>query len=125
MLWKKFNALTIQMRRETGKNIRIVSGYRAPAYQSVLFLKELYLHNFDLNITKSVIKLPGKSEHQNYEDMAIDLGNIRHRLLEDDVIYQWLEENANSFGFYNSYPKKTLPSKMQFEPWHWNFKVIQ
>ena len=48
---------------------------------------------------------PGQSQHE--VGLAIDFSNCSSR---GSACFQWLNANANGFGFYN------LPS----EPWHWS-----
>ena len=52
--------------------------------------------------------LPGRSEHER--GLALDVVEGKNTLTRNSEGFEWLEENAKDFGFYN------LPS----EPWHWS-----
>jgi len=119
-LWRSFEKMNEMLEIEINEKINIISCYRSPAYQSVLFLKEFYKHDFDLEKTKSVIKRPGDSEHQNINKLAVDISNVKSNDLNLKT-FSWLNDNAIKYNFYNSYPKSS-DSSMEFEPWHWSYR---
>lgn len=120
-LWDSFCHMSVDLQRYNGKKIKIVSGYRSPAYQSLLYLKKIYRHNFDLEKTKRLIKLPGQSEHQDYKKLAVDIGDSKHTHILSKASYYWLLKNAAKYNFINSYPKDINKDGISFEPWHWRF----
>ncbi|KKP98281.1 MAG: D-alanyl-D-alanine carboxypeptidase [Parcubacteria group bacterium GW2011_GWD2_38_12] len=106
-------------------SLNVLSGYRSPAYQLVIFFHYLYLNGWDLKKTFRGVTLPGWSEHGCPEKQAIDFAPVKGiEKLEDFYKikeYKWLLKNANKFGFYLSFPKNNK-SGIMFEPWHWHFK---
>ncbi len=114
-----FNEMAIELRKNTGKQIYILSGYRTPAHQGMLFLKEVYLQNFNINQAKRLVKLPGESEHNSMEYLAIDVGQ-HHRTELDSDVKKWLSMEAKRFGFVNSYPENNKVG-MEHESWHWRY----
>jgi len=107
---------------ETGRKLLIDSGYRSPAYQTILFLYYLKLHKFNFLRTMRGVAFPGDSEHEDPVNTATELMTINgapHNGMgfEKTEEYKWLTENANEFGFYLSYPRNN--GNFMYEPWHW------
>ena len=125
MLWKAFKRLSSDYQKAAGQSLVIISGYRSPAYQSMLYVNELQKHNFDARATRRVIMLPGKSEHQSNSRAAIDIANRGREKSLSDSSYRWLVSHAEQYGFFISYPKTTSHKSMEFEPWHWHFLLKQ
>jgi len=105
----------------------VLSGYRS---------KEDQQRIWDKAEDKSIVALPGKSEHET--GLAVDLGGCpmidgvrndageRLELRNDFETlpeYQWLKENAAKYGFYQSFTAENQ-NKTGFpaEGWHWKFK---
>ncbi|WP_222847324.1 M15 family metallopeptidase [Pontiella desulfatans] len=69
---------------------------------------------------------PGRSEH--HTGRAIDLNTVDCPVLEEEFedtpAFEWLRENAASFGFTLSYPRNN-PYGIAYEPWHWKFRGNQ
>ncbi|WP_122221035.1 D-alanyl-D-alanine carboxypeptidase family protein [Pseudomonas syringae group genomosp. 3] len=67
---------------------------------------------------------PFFSEH--HTGCAVDIGTsgsaVLEREFESSLAYEWLTENARSFGFHMSYPIDNAAG-YAYEPWHWRFKV--
>jgi len=112
---------------ETGRKLLIDSGYRSPAYQTILFLYYLKLHEFNFLRTAQGVAFPGYSEHGNPERQAIDFITIdsvpsdgKSSGFEKTKEFKWLIKNASKFGFYLSYSKNNKDGVM-YEPWHWHF----
>ncbi len=103
---------------DTGKKLKIFSGYRSPAYQAIIFLKCLKENNFDFLRTAKRVAFPGYSEHGDPKKQAIDFAFTIS--FEKTREYKWLLQNANKYGFFLSYPKDNKDGIM-FEPWHWRF----
>ena len=118
--WKMNKAID----EEIGKKLLIASGYRSPAYQTILFLYYLKLHKFNFLRTTRGVAFPGDSEHEDPVNTATDLMTIDgapHNGMgfEKTEEYKWLTENANEFGFYLSYPRNN--GNFMYEPWHWRW----
>lgn len=118
-------AESLQRMREAAMNsgieLKIVSGFRAVAYQANLFRRKL-----DQGHTMKEILLvsapPGYSEH--HSGRAVDLTTRGCKPLEEEFghskAYQWLVSNARFFGFRESYPRHNR-HRIGWEPWHWYF----
>ncbi len=64
--------------------------------------------------------LPGHSEHQlgTAVDIALENGNY----LYPSPAWNWLDQNAQNFGFVMSYRyPQTEGTGYDFEPWHWRY----
>lgn len=101
--------------------LRLVSGYRAIAYQASLFRRKLDQGHTMQEILE-VSAPPGYSEH--HSGRAIDVTTRGVKPLEVEFsqteTYQWLLGNARIFGFRESYPRHNRHN-MAWEPWHWYF----
>ena len=110
-----------------GMCLVVVSGYRSKERQQKLY---------DEAEDKSIVAIPGTSEHET--GLAVDLGgcpmidgvrNDEGERLElkkpfDELPeYQWLLDNAQNYGFEQSYTEgNSKKSGFPTEPWHWRFK---
>ncbi len=124
-----FQRMNKALKNETERKLLIDSGYRSPAYQTILFLYYLKLHRFNFLRTAQGVAFPGYSEHGNPERQAIDFITTGGVPSDEKPIgfektreFKWLLKNANKFGFYLSYPKNNKEGVM-FEPWHWRFCI--
>ena len=102
--------------------IRLVSGFRAIAYQANLFQRKLD-QGHSMKEILEVSAPPGYSEH--HSGRAIDITTRGVKPLEEDFArteaYQWMLGNARIFGFRESYPRHNR-HRIAWEPWHWYFK---
>jgi D-alanyl-D-alanine carboxypeptidase len=111
-----------------GRKLIVGSGYRSNAYQiSILIYYLVRKNNFDISKTLNRVAMPGYSQHSSVSHTAIDVASIDGRLTDGDsddfknsVEYKWLRQNANRFGFYESYPQDNLYGII-YEPWHWQY----
>lgn len=109
-----------------GMCLIVLSGYRSKEDQQKVW---------DEAKDKTIVALPGKSEHET--GLAVDLGGCpmidgvrnddgeRLELRNDFETlpeYQWLLSNAAKYGFYQSYTEgnQTKTGK-PVESWHWKF----
>lgn len=123
--YKKINSA---LYKDTKKKLLVDSGYRSPAYQVITFLWYLNFHKFNFYKTIKRVAIPGYSEHGLPKEQAIDFITIEgipsdERPLDfaKTIEYKWLLENANKFGFFQSYPRNNKLGVI-FEPWHWQFR---
>ncbi|NBB91931.1 MAG: D-alanyl-D-alanine carboxypeptidase family protein [Gammaproteobacteria bacterium] len=99
--------------------IRLVSGFRATAYQANLFRRKLDQGHTVSEILR-VSAPPGYSEH--HSGRAVDVTTQGCKPLEEAFAqteaYAWLLSNARFFGFRESYPRHNR-QRIAWEPWHW------
>lgn len=128
VLYKSFEKMKAYVLQKTGQKLSIVSGYRSPAYQTLIFLRELYLAHYDSAQAQTVSKMPLESEHCIFPFHAIDLAlhgdneNTKevNASFGETAAYRCLIDSAPSFGFSLSYPKDNTKNTI-YEPWHWLF----
>ena len=108
---------------EQGVSVFLISAFRGYQYQHDLIAAKLEKGQGIEEILR-VNAAPGHSEH--HSGRAVDLGTLGCGALTEEFentnAYQWLVENAGSFGFHLSYPRGN-PHGIDFEPWHWCFRV--
>lgn len=107
-----------------GIQLTPVSAYRSINYQAELIQKKLDQGQSLADILK-VNTPPGHSEH--HTGCALDLTTDgQQQVLEadfaDTAAYAWLHDNAEAYGFNESYPEDN-PYGIIAEPWHWCFKL--
>ncbi len=82
--------------------------------------KTLYLLNY--------CALPGISRH--HWGTEIDLNSLQLAYFETKTgkkVYEWLQKNANSFGFYQPYTPRDAPNREKGfceEKWHWSYRPL-
>ena len=109
---------------DNGIKLQILSIFRSYEYQEGLIQRHLDTGK-TIEQTVKKVALPGYSEH--HTGLAIDFttpeeDGLVTEAFENTKAFRWLKENANSFGFYMSYPKDN-PWGMVYEPWHWRFRL--
>jgi LAS superfamily LD-carboxypeptidase LdcB len=126
IVFEAFEKMNAALKKEAGQQIYIISGYRSPAYQALIFLRELYDADFDIAQAQRVAKLPSRSQHGNYPFHAVDvaiklaLGDKKEisTSFEKTDAYHWMINHASEFGFSLTYPDNNQKDTI-FEPWHW------
>ena len=117
----------IQAIRYAGiSNIWIQSAYRNPEDQQTLFEEQVqayiyqgYNEKVARELTEKMINKPWHSEHNL--GLAIDF-NYVNREFENTAAFQWLQENAQNYGFILRYAEeKEEITKVSYEPWHWRY----
>jgi D-alanyl-D-alanine carboxypeptidase len=109
--------------RKSGIAIVPVSGFRTVAYQTALWDKAVAKHG-SIEAAGRWVARPGHSEH--HTGLAVDLGEAEHpecdveTPFEETRAFQWLELNAERFGYELSYPRNNARG-INYEPWHWRF----
>ena len=107
-------------------NIWIQSAYRKPEDQHILFenqvqayIQQGYNEKTARELTEKVINKPWHSEHNL--GLAVDFNYVT-REFENTVAFQWLQENAQDYGFILRYAEeKENITKVSYEPWHWRY----
>ncbi|MCF9002360.1 D-alanyl-D-alanine carboxypeptidase family protein [Pseudomonas syringae] len=106
-----------------GVNIYIVSAFRTVERQAAIIKKKL-ASGLSIEKILTVSAPPFFSEH--HTGCAVDIGTsgsaVLEREFENSLAYEWLTENARSFGFHMSYPIDNAAG-YAYEPWHWRFKA--
>ena len=99
-----------------------ISGYRSHDYQLGIFERKL-ARGLTIDDILAVNAAPGFSEHHG--GLALDIGTQDEAPAEESFEYtpafDWLQANANGFGFTLSYPRDN-PHGIVYEPWHWCFQ---
>ncbi|MCP4547421.1 MAG: M15 family metallopeptidase [bacterium] len=96
-------------------HLRINSAYRSVETQRQLFVTRFAKGREFEEISWGVAP-PGYSEHMLGTTIDLALGGN----YEGNPLYQWLLDNAEMFGFYETYPPD--PSNIfPWEPWHWRY----
>ena len=97
------------------------------AYRAVMIQEGLYNNAGEKNSGEYLlIAAPEHSEHQLGTTVDLTGHSISYEkttfFFEDSPEYAWLENNADKFGFVQSYPKgKENITGYQAEPWHWRY----
>ena len=103
----------------------LISAFRDPQYQHDLIARKIE-QGTPLQEILQVNAAPGFSEH--HTGRAVDIGTHDCEALEEvfdkTAAFEWLQENAKSFGFSMSYPRDNAAG-FAYEPWHWCFKGIE
>lgn len=96
--------------------LQVESGYRSVGYQKKIFQRMLSEGRTFDDIVRYVAP-PGYSEHAL--GTAIDFFPSDWQFAKSQE-YRWLQENAGTFGFTETY-SKTNKHKLPWEAWHWNY----
>lgn len=98
------------------------------SYRSGESQQEIYEHYFRIypeSVAKSLVAVPGFSEHQT--GLAIDITsksveNGERMVFGDTEEAKWLKENSYKYGFILRYPEEdTDITGATFEPWHFRY----
>ncbi len=114
-----------------GITLTPVSGYRTYERQKNNFedrIKENMAKGMDIKeatvAAATVIMVPGSSEHN--AGLAMDICSLSDSF-ENTKEFEWLSQNAASYGFILRYPKDERSAsitKVTYEPWHYRFVGI-
>ncbi len=131
---RKFDSRAIQylfsmmrdMKKDGIYNFWVQSAYRDPEYQENLYnvKKQEYIDSGlseeeAEKLTNQTINKPWTSEHNL--GLAVDFNYVDNDF-EKTKAFEWLEENAEKYGFILRYKKeKEEITKIVYEPWHWRF----
>lgn len=117
---------------EDGIRLKIVSGTRNYEHQKRIWEGKWKRFNSDSELEKALkilnfSSMPMTSRHHWGTD--IDLNNLNNEYFKSGEglkVYQWLKKNANKFGFYQPYTKKSRNGRTGYnmEKWHWSYMPL-
>ncbi|MCT7961290.1 M15 family metallopeptidase [Laspinema sp. D1] len=113
----------IHSARNDGVWIVSVSAFRDVERQRILFENQIERRG-SIEAASKISAPPGYSEH--HTGLAVDLADGRFpkqditSQFENTEAFQWLQKNAQKFGFEMSFPLGNQQGVM-YEPWHWRF----
>lgn len=124
-VYEAYQKLCSAMQKDIGKQLLVLFGHRSPARQVFIFFDILErMYDFDFNKTIQRVCFPDYSEHVCTQRQAIDFkaqGGAPSDDFDKTEEYAWMKQNAQTFGFYESYPKDNKLG-MMYEPWHWHYE---
>ena len=127
---------------EEGIEIEIVSAYRSYERQKFIWNRKFYSNarkgispKENLNKIIEYSTLPGTSRHHWGTDIDIIDGKKPKEgdlLLEEKFhengpyvkLREWMEKNANRYGFYLPYTDSPKREGFNYEPWHYSFAPL-
>ena len=112
--------------RAQGYSLFVREGYRTQEEQQQLMDEKIEAYENDgkskseaKRLAEQWVAIPGTSEHQL--GIAVDINADTTKSSSDDV-YNWLAENAHTYGFIKRYPSnKTDITGVINEPWHYRY----
>ena len=121
-LQEMFNAARAQ-----GYGLFVREGYRTQEEQQQLMDEKIEVYENEgkskseaKKLAEQWVAIPGTSEHQL--GIAVDIINADTTKSSRDDVYNWLEENAHTYGFIKRYPSnKTDITGVINEPWHYRY----
>lgn len=123
--WEAANAFAIMVEEASAQGIYLmpISGFRTVADQQELFAKQTERYGSEAAAAQLSAPAEYSEHHTGY---AIDIGDGDRpdtdldTTFADTAAYQWLLNNAEIFGFEQSFPPNN-PQGLSFEPWHWRY----
>lgn len=117
--------------RRDGVNLTIVSATRNYEYQMGIWNRKWATFNgSDREKTRQIMEyssMPGISRHHWGTDFDLNaLNNQYFEQGEGREVYQWLEENAGRFGFFQPYTafNDFRDKGYHEEKWHWSYRPL-
>lgn len=112
--------------RAQGYGLFLREGYRTQEEQQQLMDEKIEAYENEgkskseaKKLAEQWVAIPGTSEHQL--GIAVDINADTTKSSSDDV-YNWLAENAHTYGFIKRYPSnKTDITGVINEPWHYRY----
>ena len=110
--------------RAQGYGLFVREGYRTQEEQQQLMDEKIEAYEGKSKseakkLAEQWVAIPGTSEHQL--GIAVDINADTTKSSSDDV-YNWLAENAHTYGFIKRYPSnKTDITGVINEPWHYRY----
>ena len=112
--------------RAQGYGLFVREGYRTQEEQQQLMDEKIEAYENEgkskseaKKLAEQWVAIPGTSEHQL--GIAVDINADTTKSSSDDV-YNWLAENAHTYGFIKRYPSnRTDITGVINEPWHYRY----
>ena len=122
----ELNNMLKDMKARGVQNVWVQSAYRSVEYQQNLYDKSInkYLKQGKSieeaeELTLEYLNKPRESEHNL--GLAVDFNNVDEGF-ENTKAYEWLNKNAEDYGFILRYPEdKANITGIEYEPWHWRY----
>ena len=96
--------------------LTVKSSYRSLEDQALL-LRDYLVTGQSIEQLLTSIAAPGYSQH--HTGRALDIGTDEgDDDFESSAAFQWLKQNAHTYGFVLSYPRDNAAGII-YEPWHW------
>ena len=118
-------AMFAACKRETGKQMLSVSGYRDYEKQTKIWNQKLRSVKGDEAQADAYVARPGASEHQTGLTMDVGQRGVKDSLGEsfaDSEAGQWMRENSWRFGFVLRYDQGWEETTgYAYEPWHFRY----
>ena len=116
-------ALMLEKAEKEGEDMAVTSAYRSKAYQEGLYERSIE-RNGDQEIDS--VAEGGHSEHQLGTTVDLTSAEINYLGVTEQFsttgAYQWLLDNAHTYGFVESYPAGSEDTRGYIaESWHWRF----
>ncbi|GLB52531.1 D-alanyl-D-alanine carboxypeptidase [Neptunitalea chrysea] len=117
--------------KKDGVTLTIISGTRNFNYQKGIWERkwEKYKDLEPLERAKKILEyssMPSTSRHHWGTDM--DINNLNNSYFESGAgrkVYNWLQQHAHSYGFYQVYTdKSTGRPGYSMEKWHWSYTSL-
>lgn len=121
--------------RSQGVVLRIISSTRNFDYQKGIWERKWSRLAMELPDPEARARkileysaMPGASRHHWGTD--IDLNDLNNGSFEAggsyEKVYQWLQNNAHAYGFYQPYTRKddNRPNGYNEEKWHWSYRPL-
>ena len=106
--------------KEQGYTIRAISAYRSYEYQKGLY--DSYVQKDGITIADTYSARPGHSEHQTGLVVDIDNGETDYNNFESTKEFEWMETNAQNYGYILRYPKEKKDiTGYDYESWHYRY----
>lgn len=126
--YEAFKAM-VDSARADGISFTLISGTRNFSYQKSIWDRKWNNSSADADLDKALeileySSMPMTSRHHWGTDIDLnDLSNSYFESGQGKKEYEWLQANANDFGFYQPYTDKSLNGRTGYneEKWHWSY----
>lgn len=120
------NKMMTAIRKSGITSIWIQSSYRSYAKQETLFNNKVQYYKEQgkkqeeaEKLAQTVVQRPEQSEHNL--GLAVDFNKVTNDF-EKTKAFEWLQKNAQDYGFILRYPKeKEEVTGVSYESWHWRY----
>ena len=112
----------VEAARDQGLDAYLTSTYRS--YESQTYLYDLKVEEYGEDEAKTVVAIPGTSEHQTglAADITDEYYDTMNESLEQTDLFQWMSKHCQEYGFIVRFPKnKEDITGIIYEPWHFRY----